>query len=39
MKMLKNKGPRMETWGTPVETLCHLLNLSPTFVRWYLFVK
>ena len=33
MKMLKNKGPRMEPWGTPVEIFCHLLNLSPTFVH------
>ena len=33
MKMLTNKGPRMELWDTPVEIFCHLLNLSPTVVR------
>ena len=31
MKMLKNKGPRMEPWRTPVEIFCHLLNLFPKF--------
>ena len=33
MKILKNKGPGMEPWGTPVEIFYYLLNLSPTFVR------
>ena len=36
MKMLKNKGRRMEPWGTPVKISCHLLNLFPTFVCFYL---
>ena len=33
MEMLKNQGPRMEPWGTPVEIFCHLVNLYPTFVH------
>ena len=36
-KTLKNRRPRLEPWGTPVEIFCHLLNLSPSFTLWFLF--
>ena len=32
--MLKNRGTRIEPWGTHFEIFSNLLNLSPTFVLW-----